>query len=155
MLRLRAGPHPEVHPSPSLRDRAAGDRLRAGGRHDCRGQRPPPLGQGEQVRQEPDLDHTAQIARPIVAPRYRAIRTGRYLLTKYSDGGREMYDIPRDRFMLKSVWKNRRYVPVKKFLLKALAKLVHCSGPACNQKIGKPPKPLAKPKKRKRKPATP
>ena len=102
-----------------------------------------------------DLDHTAQIARPILAPRYRAIRTGRYLLTKYSDGGREMYDIPRDRFMLKSVWKNRRYAPVKKFLLKALAKLVHCSGPACNKKIGKPPKPLAKPKKRKRKPATP
>ena len=30
--------------------------------------------------------------------------------------------------MLKSVWKNRRYAPVKKWLLKALAKLVHCSG---------------------------
>jgi N-acetylglucosamine-6-sulfatase len=94
-----------------------------------------------------DLDHTAQIARPILAPRYRAIRTGRYLLTKYSDGGREMYDISKDPLMLRSIWKNRRYAPVKKFLLKRLAKLVHCSGPACSKQIGKPPKPLAKPKK--------
>src|SRR5262249_57078327 len=29
-----------------------------------------------------DLDHTAQIARAIVAPRYRGIPTRRYLLTK-------------------------------------------------------------------------
>jgi len=102
-----------------------------------------------------DLDHTAQLARAIVAPRYRAIRTGRYLLTKYSDGGREMYDVSQDPLMLNSVWKNGRYAPVKKFLLKNLAKLVHCSGPACDQEIGKPPKPLAKPKKRKKKPAAP
>ena len=100
-----------------------------------------------------DLDHTAQLARAIVAPRYRAIRTGRYLLTKYSDGGREMYDISRDPLELTSVWKNGRYAPVKKFLLKKLAKLVHCSGPACNEEIGKPPKPLAKPKKKHKKPA--
>ncbi len=102
-----------------------------------------------------DLDHTAQIARPILAPRYRAIRTGRYLLTKYSDGGREMYDVIKDPLMLNSVWKNGRYAPVKKFLLKKLAKLVHCSGPACDREIGKPPKPLAKPKKRKKRPSSP
>ena len=102
-----------------------------------------------------DLDHTAQIARAIVAPRYRAIRTGRYLLTKYSDGGREMYDVSTDPLMLNSIWKNGRYAPVKKFLLKKLGKLVHCIGPACNREIGKPPKPLAKAKKRKHKPAAP
>jgi N-acetylglucosamine-6-sulfatase len=102
-----------------------------------------------------DLDHTAQIARPILAPRYRAIRTGRYLLTKYADGGREMYDLSLDPLELNSIWKNGRYAPVKKFLLKRLAKLVHCSGPACDKEIGKPPKPLAKPKKRKKKPAAP
>ncbi|MGA8219188.1 MAG: sulfatase [Solirubrobacterales bacterium] len=98
-----------------------------------------------------DLDHTAQIARPILAPRYRAIRTGRYLLTKYSDGGREMYDLKQDPLELTSVWKNRRYALVRKFLLKHLAKLVHCIGPACDKQIGKPPKVLAKPKKRKKK----
>lgn len=102
-----------------------------------------------------DLDHTAQLSRAIVAPRYRAIRTGRYLLTKYSDGGREMYDISSDPLMLNSVWKNGRYAPVKKFLLKALAKLVHCSGAPCSMQIGKPPKPLAKPKKHKQKTVTP
>jgi N-acetylglucosamine-6-sulfatase len=102
-----------------------------------------------------DLDHTAQLARAIVAPRYRAIRTGRYLLTKYSDGGRELYDLSQDPLELNSVWKSGRYAPVKKFLLKRLAKLVHCSGPPCNQEIGKPPKPLAQPKKQKKKPVTP
>ncbi len=91
-----------------------------------------------------DLDHTAQIARAIVAPRYRAIRTGRYLLTKYSDGGRELYDLAHDPLELNSVYKDRHYAPVLKFLLKRLAKLVHCSGPACDKEIGKPPKPLAK-----------
>ena len=49
-----------------------------------------------------DHDHTAQIARAIVAPRYRAIRTGRYLLVKYSDGSRELYDLKRDPLELKS-----------------------------------------------------
>jgi N-acetylglucosamine-6-sulfatase len=99
-----------------------------------------------------DLDHTAQLARAIVAPRYRAIRTGRYLLTKYSDGGREMYDLSMDPRELNSVWKNGRYAPVKKFLLKKLAKLVHCSGAPCNREIGKPPKPLAKAKRHPKKP---
>ena len=102
-----------------------------------------------------DLDHTAQLARAIVAPRYRAIRTGRYLLTKYSDGGRELYDLSHDPLELNSVYKDRHYAPVLKFLLKNLGKLVHCSGPACNKPIGKPPKPLAKVKKRKQKPAAP
>ena len=40
-----------------------------------------------------DLDHTFQFARAIVAPRYRGIRTGRYLLVKYGDRSREMYDL--------------------------------------------------------------
>jgi arylsulfatase A-like enzyme len=97
-----------------------------------------------------DLDHTAQFARAIVAPRYRGIRTGRYLLVKYGDGGREMYDIARDPLELTSVWKNGRYAPIKKFLLKHLAKLTKCSGASCAREIGKPPKPRAKPKKPKR-----
>jgi N-acetylglucosamine-6-sulfatase len=94
-----------------------------------------------------DLDHTAQLARAIVAPRYRGIRTGRYELTKYSDGGRELYDLSTDPLELHSVYKDSRYFPVRKFLQKQLAKLVHCSGTACNQEIGKPPKALPKAKK--------
>ncbi len=94
-----------------------------------------------------DQDHTAQIARAIVAPRYRAIRTGRYLLVKYSDGSRELYDLTRDPLELKSKYKDSRYFPVRKFLLKKLKALVECQGSSCTTEIGKPPKPLPKKKK--------
>jgi N-acetylglucosamine-6-sulfatase len=94
-----------------------------------------------------DQDHTAQIARAIVAPRYRAIRTGRYLLVKYSDGSRELYDLKRDPLELKSKYKDSRYFPVRKYLLKKLKGLVLCAGADCTTEFGKPPKPLAKKKK--------
>jgi N-acetylglucosamine-6-sulfatase len=90
-----------------------------------------------------DLDHTAQFARAIVAPRYRAIRTGRYLLTKYGNGDREMYDISKDPLMLTSIYKDPRYALVRRWLLRNLAKLSPCSGAPCNAEIGKPPKPRA------------
>jgi N-acetylglucosamine-6-sulfatase len=94
-----------------------------------------------------DQDHTAQIARAIVAPRYRAIRTGRYLLVKYSDASRELYDLSRDPLELKSRYKDSRYFPVRHFLLKKLKSLVGCAGAACATEIGKPPKVLLKRKK--------
>jgi N-acetylglucosamine-6-sulfatase len=94
-----------------------------------------------------DQDHTAQIARAIIAPRYRAIRTGRYLLVKYSDESRELYDLKRDPYELKSKFKDSRYFPVRHYLLKKLKFLVGCSGDTCTQEFGKPPKPLAKKKK--------
>ena len=101
-----------------------------------------------------DQDHTAQIARAIVAPRYRAIRTGRYLLVKYSDASRELYDLKLDPLELDSRYKDSRYFPVRKFLLKKLKGLVLCQGEDCSRDIKKPPKPLAKKKKRpKTKPA--
>jgi N-acetylglucosamine-6-sulfatase len=102
-----------------------------------------------------DQDHTAQIARAIVAPRYRAIRTGRYLLVKYSDESRELYDLSRDPFELKSKFKDSRYFPVRHFLLKKLKSLVGCAGEDCTTEIGKPPKVLAKRKKHPQKPAPP
>jgi N-acetylglucosamine-6-sulfatase len=95
-----------------------------------------------------DQDRTAQIARAIVAPRYRAIRTGRYLLVKYSDGSRELYDLKRDPLQLKNKFKDSRYFPPRKFLLKKLKKLVLCQGTTCSRDVKKPPKPLAKKKKR-------
>jgi N-acetylglucosamine-6-sulfatase len=102
-----------------------------------------------------DLDRSAQIARTITAPRYRAIRTRRYLLVKYGDGGRELYDLKRDRLELNNFYKNGRYRAVRKFLLKKLAKLSPCAGANCNFEAGKPPKPLPPkhPGKKKKKPA--
>jgi N-acetylglucosamine-6-sulfatase len=95
-----------------------------------------------------DQDRTAQIARAIVAPRYRAIRTGRYLLVKYADSSRELYDLKNDPLQLKSSYKDSRYFPVRKYLLKQLKALVLCKGADCSRDIAKPPKPLAKKKKR-------
>jgi arylsulfatase A-like enzyme len=97
-----------------------------------------------------DLDHSAQIARVVTAPRYRAIRTRRYLLVKYGDRSREFYDLKTDRLEVNSLYKNPRYRGVRKFLQKALAKLTPCAGAACNLEAGKPPKPLP-PKKRAKK----
>jgi N-acetylglucosamine-6-sulfatase len=95
-----------------------------------------------------DLDGAAQIARTITAPRYRAIRTDRYLLVKYGDGGRELYDMARDPLQVNSVYADLRYVAVRKWLIKRLAALQPCIGTGCNVEIGKPPKPLRKlPKK--------
>lgn len=68
-----------------------------------------------------DLDRTAQIAKVVKPPKYRAIRKGRYLLIQYADGGRELYDMPSDPLQINSVWKNPRYFPVRKWLLKKLA----------------------------------
>jgi N-acetylglucosamine-6-sulfatase len=89
-----------------------------------------------------DLDRSAQIARVITAPRYRAIRTRRYILVKYGDGGRELYDLKKDRLEVNNFYKNGRYRAVRKFLLKKLARLSPCVGPSCSLEAGKPPKPL-------------
>jgi arylsulfatase A-like enzyme len=94
-----------------------------------------------------DLDRTAQIARAIVAPKYRAIHTNRYVLVKYGNGNREMYDLRTDPLQLKSIYKDSRYFRVRKYLLKKLAFLSRCQGGTCNEEYGKPPKPLAKPKR--------
>ena len=88
-----------------------------------------------------DQDHTAQIARAIVAPRYRAIRTGRYLLVKYSDESRELYDLKRDPLELRSKYKDSRYFPVRKYLLKKLKGLVLCEGADCRRGSANRPSP--------------
>jgi hypothetical protein len=60
-----------------------------------------------------------------------------------------------DPLQLDSIYKDSRYFPVRKFLLKRLKDLVECKGPACNTEIGKPPKVLLKRKKQAQKPAPP
>jgi hypothetical protein len=58
-----------------------------------------------------------------------------------------MYDLSHDPLELKSIYKNSRYFPVRKFLQKKLAGLEKCIGSPCDAEIGKPPKPLPKRKK--------
>ena len=105
-------------------------------------------GRGVYVKNS-DLDRTAQLSgRVIKPPKYRAIRTSRYLLIKSSDGGRELYDLAEDPGQVDSVYKDFRYTRVVKYLLKKLAKLTPCVGSRCNAEIQKPPK-LLKERKRK------
>ncbi len=92
-----------------------------------------------------DLDRTAQLSgRVIKPPKYRGIRTRRYLLIKYADHGRELYDMAKDRLQVNSVYKNPRYNLIKKLLLKRLAQMTQCVGEGCNPIIKKPPKPIPK-----------
>lgn len=83
------------------------------------------------------------------APAYRALRTDRYLLTLYSNGVVELYDMRRDPHQLRSVHKNRRYKKVRKWMLARLNEVALCRGPSCSRPIGREPK-LLKSKKGKK-----
>jgi arylsulfatase A-like enzyme len=89
-----------------------------------------------------DLDGTAQLARVVKPPKYRALRTKRYLMIKYSDGGRELFDMREDPLQNSSVYKDPRYKDVRVWMLKRLPKYTRCIGVACNKPLRKPPKPL-------------
>ena len=95
-----------------------------------------------------DLDRTAQLAgRAIKPPKYRALRTKRYLLIKYSDGGRELYDMSKDPLQTDSVYGDARYAKVRQWMLKRIKKYTRCRGEACNRRLRKAPKPLKPSKK--------
>jgi arylsulfatase A-like enzyme len=90
-----------------------------------------------------DLDRTAQLSgRTIKPPKYRALRTKRFLLIKYADGGRELYDMREDPLQTDSVYRDGRYAPVVKYMLKRIKKFTRCQGEKCNRELAKPPKPL-------------
>ena len=95
----------------------------------------------------PKTDNCGRWKRKTSSRQARAIRTGRYLLVKYSDASRELYDLKLDPLELKSKYKDSRYFPVRKYLLKKLKGLVLCTGADCSRDLRKPPKPLAKKKK--------
>jgi len=101
-----------------------------------------------------DLDNTAQFARVVKPPKYRALRTKRYLLIKYADGGRELYDMFKDPLQTDSVYKDRRYAQIVKFMLKRIKKYTRCAGDHCNRQLKKPPKPLKDLPKKKGKKST-
>ena len=105
--------------------------------------------QTRKARKKGNLDQdapaNAAIGPAIFAPRYKSIRTDRYLYTKWSDGSRELYDMVKDRFQLNSLHKDKRYKAILNFLNKRLNKLSRCAGPSCTRKLGKLPKPLPGP----------
>jgi N-acetylglucosamine-6-sulfatase len=78
-----------------------------------------------------DVDRdTATVARP--GPRvYHGIRTSRFLYVEWRGGARELYDLARDPFELRSLHRSPRYARVRDELSWRLLALRHCQGRPC------------------------
>ena len=84
------------------------------------------------------------------APAYRALRTDRYLLSLYSTGAIELYDMRRDPHQLHSVHKKGPYKAVRKWMLDRLNQIANCQGASCSAHVGPEPKKKKKKKKKAR-----
>ena len=84
------------------------------------------------------------------APAYRALRTDRYLLSLYSTGAVELYDMRRDPHQLHSVHKKGPYKAVRKWMLDRLNQIANCQGASCSAHVGPEPKKKKKKKKKAR-----
>jgi N-acetylglucosamine-6-sulfatase len=82
---------------------------------------------------------TASISAPVRD--YQAIRAGRYKYVRYAGGAKELYDLRRDPFELHSLARERRYLRVRRFLSRRLARLRLCRGAACRRPLAEVPRP--------------
>ncbi|MGZ5386757.1 MAG: sulfatase family protein [Solirubrobacterales bacterium] len=82
------------------------------------------------------------------APAYAGIRTQRYMLTQYTTGETELYDLARDPWQLSSLHATPRFKPLRNWLLERLAAYRSCKGADCRAGIGPEPKPLKKKRKK-------
>jgi N-acetylglucosamine-6-sulfatase len=96
---------------------------------------------------EQEKSPVKSVANGNFAPAYRAIRTGRYLYVLYSNGQVELYDMLRDPGQLRSLYRNRRYRFIRKWLYNQMVALSTCHGAPCRTEIGPEPRPLRKAKK--------
>jgi len=69
-------------------------------------------------------------------PRYRAVRTGRYLWVEWHGGARELYDLARDPGETHSRHRDPRYRRLRRSLHAELQRLRSCAGDACRQPTG-------------------
>ncbi len=69
-------------------------------------------------------------------PRYRAIRTARYLWVEWQGGARELYDLARDPGQTHSRHRDRRYRRIRRSLHRELVRLRGCAGDGCRQPVG-------------------
>ena len=70
-------------------------------------------------------------------PRYRAIRTSRYLWVEWQGGARELYDLARDPGETHSRHADPRYRRLRRSLHRELQRLRRCAGDVCRQ-AGRP-----------------
>ena len=69
-------------------------------------------------------------------PRYRAIRTARYLWVEWQGGARELYDLARDPGETHSRHADPRYRRLRRSLHRELQRLRGCAGDVCRQPVG-------------------
>jgi N-acetylglucosamine-6-sulfatase len=62
---------------------------------------------------------------------YRAVRTQRWLYVEYQDGERELYDLERDPYELRSIHADPGARMILHVLRATLRRLAHCRGPTC------------------------
>ncbi|HSF38921.1 MAG TPA: sulfatase/phosphatase domain-containing protein, partial [Thermoanaerobaculia bacterium] len=65
------------------------------------------------------------------SPAYSAVRDERWLYVEYGPGGRELYDLKRDPYQLRSRHKDRALASLRAGLASRLARLRDCSGEEC------------------------
>jgi N-acetylglucosamine-6-sulfatase len=78
---------------------------------------------------QPEEDGGSIPTRPVRT--YRAVRNDRWLYVVYASGERELYDLERDPFQLRSRHRDRRFGPTKRALQAELTRLSTCRGRAC------------------------
>ncbi len=90
------------------------------------------------------------------APAFTSLRSERYMLTLYSTGELELYDMRFDPFQLNSLHRNPRFQWIRKWMLAKLNWLAGCQGASCSASLGAEPPPLPKkPRLKKKKPKPP
>ena len=90
------------------------------------------------------------------APAFTSLRSERYMLTLYSTGEVELYDMRFDPYQLNSLHRNPRFRWIRKWMLAKLNWLAGCQGAACSAALGPEPPPLPKkPRTKQKKPKAP
>jgi arylsulfatase A-like enzyme len=81
------------------------------------------------LARNPGLDRRRGVL--IEEPTFKAIRTERYLYARYSTGERELYDLRRDPYELRSRHEEPAYAPARSRLASRLEQLRNCAGASC------------------------
>ena len=81
------------------------------------------------VAEHPAIEQGRELL--VEQPSFEAIRTPRYMYAEHSNGAKELYDLPRDRFELSSRHNDPAYSSVKAWLANRLHELETCAGSSC------------------------
>jgi arylsulfatase A-like enzyme len=81
------------------------------------------------VAKNPALERGRKLL--IEEPRFKAIRTQRYLYSERASGEKELYDLSSDPYELRNRYNHRSYRSARRKLAARLAELKGCAGSSC------------------------